>query len=66
MFARQKVWTVLFTVLSLACLHAEAAEKKKANIVILATGGTIAGAAATGRCTSSTRPGSRSQCFRWP
>lgn len=49
MFALDKMWAVSCVVLSLACWHAEAAEQKKPpNVVILATGGTIAGAAATG------------------
>lgn len=53
MFALNKMWAASCVVLSLACWQAEGAEqnteqKKPANVVILATGGTIAGAAATG------------------
>jgi L-asparaginase len=50
MAALQRSWAVLcvaFTI-SLSCAAAPAAEQKKPHVAILATGGTIAGAAATG------------------
>ncbi|MGB7924611.1 MAG: type II asparaginase [Pyrinomonadaceae bacterium] len=43
-----KVRYLLLFILAIACAQAAAAQAKKPNIVILATGGTIAGAAATG------------------
>jgi L-asparaginase len=39
--------SLLFTLLATQCLHYAAAQTRKPNVVILATGGTIAGAAAT-------------------
>jgi L-asparaginase len=48
MFASQRMWLALFAAVSLACSPVTFAQQKKPNVVILATGGTIAGAAATG------------------
>ncbi len=51
MVARQSVWMTLLLAVSLSSTGqtpAPAAAPKKANVLILATGGTIAGAAATG------------------
>jgi L-asparaginase len=43
-----KIWTVMAVVTILAMVQAAPAQTNKPNVVILATGGTIAGAAATG------------------
>lgn len=48
MFVRQRWSGLLITALSFVAWHEVAAEQDKPNVVILATGGTIAGAAATG------------------
>ena len=48
MKANRRIFLVLTILITLACEHAAAQQKKLPNIVILATGGTIAGAAATG------------------
>jgi L-asparaginase len=48
MFARHRGLTLLITALSFIAWHQAIAEQDKPNVVILATGGTIAGAAATG------------------
>lgn len=45
---QRHVWTLVLTVAVFAGPHPIEANKKKPNVVILATGGTIAGAAATG------------------
>ncbi|HXY48671.1 MAG TPA: type II asparaginase [Terriglobales bacterium] len=48
MKANHRIFLVLTILIALGCEHSAAQEKKLPNIVILATGGTIAGAAATG------------------
>jgi len=45
---RTKGIKLLLTILAITCAQSAAAQAKKPNIVILATGGTIAGAAASG------------------
>src|SRR5262245_1282961 len=44
----RKGWMAMFVVVAIASVQFAAAQTKKPNVIILATGGTIAGAAATG------------------